>query len=91
MFIIYNQFPYSCKNPLDLVVLIIVVSFKEPRMGKKEIPIELIQDPTKRRTTFGKRHLGVQKKADEISKLCNVKTLLIYFDEKDEVYSYCNM
>lgn len=68
-----------------------MVSFKEPRMGKKEIPIELIQDPTKRRTTFGKRHLGVQKKADEISKLCNVKTLLIYFDEKDEVYSYCNM
>lgn len=60
-------------------------------MGKKEIPIELIQDPTKRRTTFGKRHLGVQKKADEISKLCNVKILLIYFDEKDEVYTYCSM
>ena len=41
--------------------------------------------------TFRKRHLGVQKKADEISKLCNVKTLLIYFDEEDEVHTYWNM
>ena len=42
-------------------------------------------------TTFGKMHLGLQKKADAISKLCNVKTLLIYLNEKDEVYSYCNI
>ena len=71
-----------------IISLVLKITTKELTMGKNEIPIELIKNDTKRRTTFAKRHLGVQKKAHELLVLCNARVALIYFDENDELYTF---
>lgn len=50
-------------------------------MGRRAIPIELIDEVRKRHTTFNKRKLGLLKKAIELSILCDVEISVIMFSK----------
>lgn len=50
-------------------------------MGRRAIPIELIDEARKRHTTFNKRKSGLLKKAAELSILCDVEISVIMFSK----------
>lgn len=52
-------------------------------MGRRAIPIELIDEVRKRHTTFNKRKLGLLKKAIELSILCDVEISVVMFSKNN--------
>lgn len=50
-------------------------------MGRRAIPIELIDEARKRQTTFNKRKSGLLKKAAELSILCDVEISVVMFSK----------
>lgn len=57
-------------------------------MGRRKIQIQEIKDPRLRYTTFTKRKTGLIKKAAELSKLCQIKMLLMFEDLSGDVIKY---
>lgn len=57
-------------------------------MGRRKIQIQEIKDPRLRYTTFTKRRTGLIKKAAELSRLCQIKMLLMFEDLSGNVIKY---
>ena len=57
-------------------------------MGRKKIEIREIKDSRVRYTTFMKRKTGLIKKAAELSRLCQIKMLLMFEDLSGDLIQY---
>ncbi|XP_047339970.1 agamous-like MADS-box protein AGL62 [Impatiens glandulifera] len=58
--------------------------------GRQIIPIEKIENSSKRSVTFSKRKFGAFKKANELSNLCGSDVAIIIFSEGGKGFSYGN-
>lgn len=56
--------------------------------GKQKIPIEFIDDRSKRYSTFSKRKTGLMKKAVELAELTGAEVLLLIASETNHVYTF---
>ncbi|XP_009788319.1 agamous-like MADS-box protein AGL70 [Nicotiana sylvestris] len=52
-------------------------------MGRRKIGMELIKNERSRNSTYQKRKKGLEKKANELSTLCQVKLCMIIYGPKD--------
>ncbi|XP_060190511.1 transcription factor CAULIFLOWER-like [Lycium barbarum] len=64
----------------DYLVVLDDLSCKE--MGRRKIGMELIKNERSRNLTYQKRKKGLEKKADELSTLCQVKLCMIIYAPK---------
>lgn len=53
-------------------------------MGRRKIGMELIKNERCRNLTYQKRKKGLEKKAEELSILCQVKLCLIIYGDKEQ-------
>jgi len=60
-------------------------------MGRKKLPVQLIEDATARRATFDKRRIGVVKKAAELSILCGTEVAVIIFGDENKLFQYSSV
>ncbi|KNC81010.1 hypothetical protein, variant [Sphaeroforma arctica JP610] len=56
--------------------------------GRRKIPIEFIDDKSRRHITFSKRKAGIMKKAYELSTLTGTQVLLLVASETGHVYTF---
>lgn len=56
--------------------------------GRRKIPIEFIEDKSRRHITFSKRKAGIMKKAYELSTLTGTQVLLLVASETGHVYTF---
>ncbi|XP_063933547.1 serum response factor homolog A-like [Zophobas morio] len=56
--------------------------------GRRKIPIEFIEDKSRRTITFSKRKAGIMKKAFELSTLTGTQVLLLVASETGHVYTF---
>lgn len=59
-------------------------------MGRGKIEIKRIENTTNRQVTFCKRRNGLQKKAYELSVLCDAEVALIIFSTRGRLYEYAS-
>ncbi|KAI9088795.1 hypothetical protein DFS34DRAFT_561688, partial [Phlyctochytrium arcticum] len=55
---------------------------------RRKIKIEYIEDKSRRHITFGKRRVGIMKKAYELSTLTGTQVLLLVASENGHVYTF---
>ncbi|KAK8956730.1 MADS-box transcription factor 16 [Platanthera zijinensis] len=48
-------------------------------MGRGKIGMKKIENPTSRQVTYSKRRLGIMKKAEELTVLCDARVSLVIF------------
>ncbi|XP_019183831.1 PREDICTED: agamous-like MADS-box protein AGL61 [Ipomoea nil] len=58
--------------------------------GRQRIPLSRIENDAQRSGTFSKRRDGLIKKANEISTLCGVEMLLVFFSPSGKAYTFSN-
>ncbi|KAK4417563.1 Agamous-like MADS-box protein FUL-L [Sesamum alatum] len=59
-------------------------------MGRGRVELKRIENKISRQVTFSKRRSGLQKKAHEISVLCDADVALIVFSTKGKLFHYSN-
>lgn len=57
-------------------------------MGRGKTILARIENPVSRRVTFSKRKMGLLKKANELSVLCDVELALIIFSKKGKLHQF---
>lgn len=57
-------------------------------MGRKKIPMKLIENNSSRRITFSKRRVGLFKKASELVSLCAVQMAIAIYSPTGTLYSF---
>lgn len=57
-------------------------------MGRGRVVLKRIENKINRQVTFSKRRVGLLKKANEISVLCDAEVALIIFSNKGKLYDY---
>ncbi|XP_011099043.1 truncated transcription factor CAULIFLOWER A [Sesamum indicum] len=57
-------------------------------MGRGRVQLKRIENKISRQVTFSKRRSGLQKKAHEISVLCDAEVALIVFSTKGKLFDY---
>ncbi|KAI4346730.1 hypothetical protein L6164_007602 [Bauhinia variegata] len=57
-------------------------------MGRGRVQLKRIENKISRQVTFSKRRVGLQKKAHEISVLCDAQVALIVFSTKGKLYEF---
>jgi len=58
------------------------------KAGRRKIPIEFIEDKSRRQITFSKRKAGLMKKAYELTTLTGTQALLLVASETGHVYTF---
>jgi hypothetical protein len=58
------------------------------KAGRRKIPIEFIDDKSRRQITFSKRKAGLMKKAYELTTLTGTQALLLVASETGHVYTF---
>lgn len=59
-------------------------------MGRKKLPLQLIENPVLRQVKFSKRKSGILKKASELSILCDTDVGLVMFSCTGQLASYAS-
>ncbi|XP_020580545.1 MADS-box transcription factor 16-like isoform X2 [Phalaenopsis equestris] len=59
-------------------------------MGRGKIEIKKIENPTSRQVTYSKRRLGIMKKAEELTVLCDAQLSLIIFSSSGKLADFCS-
>ncbi|KAJ0017816.1 hypothetical protein Pint_12138 [Pistacia integerrima] len=59
-------------------------------MGRGKIAITKIENRTNRQVTFSKRRVGLLKKTNELSVLCDAQIGLIIFSSTGKLFEYCS-
>nr|BBG57456.1 MADS-box transcription factor [Habenaria radiata] len=59
-------------------------------MGRGKIRIKKIENPTSRQVTYSKRRLGIMKKAEELSVLCDARVSLVIISSSGKLADYCS-
>uniref|UniRef100_A0A804PQ87 Uncharacterized protein n=1 Tax=Zea mays TaxID=4577 RepID=A0A804PQ87_MAIZE len=57
-------------------------------MGHGKVELKKIENPTNRQVTFSKRRMGLFKKANEVSILCDAQIRVIIFSGSGRMYEY---
>nr|ASZ79962.1 MADS31 [Bambusa multiplex] len=57
-------------------------------MGRGKVELKKIENPTNRQVTFSKRRMGLLKKANELSILCDAQIGVIIFSGSGKMYEY---
>lgn len=57
-------------------------------MGRGKIEIKRIENATSRQVTFSKRRVGLLKKAQELSVLCDAEVALIIFSSTGKLFEF---
>ena len=60
----------------------------EREMGRGRVQLKRIENKINRQVTFSKRRVGLLKKANEISVLCDAEVALIVFSHKGKLFEY---
>ncbi|KAL5995228.1 hypothetical protein ACLOJK_025286 [Asimina triloba] len=61
---------------------------EEEEMGRGKIEIKRIENATSRQVTFSKRRVGLLKKAQELSILCDAEVALIIFSSTGKLFEF---
>lgn len=59
-------------------------------MGRGRIEIKKIENPTNRQVTYSKRRLGIMKKSNELTVLCDAEVSVIMFSNTGKFADYCS-
>nr|BAO00917.1 DEF-like protein [Orchis italica] len=59
-------------------------------MGRGKIEIKKIEIPASRQVTYSKRRLGIMKKAEELTVLCDAQVSLVIFSISGKLADYCS-
>jgi hypothetical protein len=59
-------------------------------MGRGKIDIRRIENSSSRNVTFSKRRVGLVKKAQELSILCDAQVGLLIFSPSGKMFEYSN-
>ncbi|PKU68213.1 MADS-box transcription factor 16 [Dendrobium catenatum] len=59
-------------------------------MGRGKIEIKKIENPTSRQVTYSKRRVGIMKKAEELTVLCDAQVSLFMFSSSGKLSGYCS-
>ncbi|KAK8963459.1 MADS-box transcription factor 16 [Platanthera guangdongensis] len=59
-------------------------------MGRGKIGMKKIENPTSRQVTYSKRRLGIMKKAEELTVLCDARVSLVIFSSSGRLADYCS-
>ncbi|KAJ8445088.1 hypothetical protein Cgig2_029460 [Carnegiea gigantea] len=61
---------------------------KKRSNGRRKIPIQVIEDRTRKHVTFSKRRAGLFKKASELCALCGVEMAILTFSERGKLFCF---
>ncbi|XP_024989405.1 truncated transcription factor CAULIFLOWER A-like isoform X2 [Cynara cardunculus var. scolymus] len=59
-------------------------------MGRRKLEMKRIEDKSSRQVTFSKRRSGLNKKARQLSVLCDVDIAVVVFSSRGKLYEYCS-
>ncbi|KAL7605637.1 hypothetical protein Lser_V15G14577 [Lactuca serriola] len=59
-------------------------------MGRRKLEMKQIEDKNSRQVTFSKRRSGLNKKAWQLSVLCDVAVAVVVFSSSGKLYEHCN-
>ncbi|XP_020263646.1 MADS-box transcription factor 16-like isoform X2 [Asparagus officinalis] len=59
-------------------------------MGRGRIEIKKIENPTNRQVTYSKRRVGIMKKANELTVLCDAEVSVVMFSNTGKFAEYCS-
>ncbi|KAL7606184.1 agamous-like MADS-box protein AGL27 [Lactuca sativa] len=59
-------------------------------MGRRKLEMKRIEDKSSRQVTFSKRRSGLNKKARQLSILCDAAVAVVVFSSNGKLYEYCS-
>nr|KAJ0210080.1 hypothetical protein LSAT_V11C400197520 [Lactuca sativa] len=59
-------------------------------MGRRKLEMKRIEDKSSRQVTFSKRRSGLNKKARQLSVLCDASVAVVVFSSNGKLYEYCS-
>ncbi|CAH1417318.1 unnamed protein product [Lactuca virosa] len=59
-------------------------------MGRRKLEMKRIEDKNSRQVTFSKRRSGLNKKARQLSILCDVDVAVVVFSSSGKLYEHCS-